>query len=56
MSDDIFDNIMAVIVIMIIGAVVIVIGLFLQSLPIVLLGGALVGAVPVIKLVMAILK
>ena len=56
MSDDVLDNIIAVIVIMIIGAVVVVIGLFLQSIPIVLLGGTLVGAVPIIKLVMTILK
>jgi hypothetical protein len=56
MTDDILDSIGFIIGIMITGVVLVVLGITLQSGLIVLVGGILVGAVPVLKLIMVILE
>ena len=55
MTDDILDSVVFVIVIMIVGSVLIILGIAMQSFLLVLVGGFFVGAIPILRIVQAIL-
>lgn len=55
-ADDILDSIAFILGIIITGFVLVVLGIALQSFLLVLVGGIFLGAIPILKLVEAILN
>ena len=56
MSNDIFENVKLIITNIIIGAVIVILGLYLQSGFLVVFGGLLAGAIPIFSLVLSIIE